>query len=111
MLSFVAPLWCARRLFSATKLSARSASLTRRVSLRGRRSEPENLVLARPSWRKLEHTSDADPVRQPAFDRGLDEGRSEEREREGHINVALAAVLAGSEGLHGRQTQVIGRRL
>ncbi len=42
----------------------------------------------------------ADPVWQPALDRGLDQGGSEEREREGHTDVALAAVLADSDVLH-----------
>src|SRR5262249_46399328 len=85
----------------ATDRSRRAPGRTQiRVFSRGRRNEPENLVLARPSGWQIEHTRDADPVWQPALDRGLDQGRSEKRKRDRHIDVALAAVLADSDVLH-----------
>jgi hypothetical protein len=53
--------------------------------------EPEHLMLVRPRDRRIEQAGDADPVWQPTFDGGLDEARREERQRDCHIDVALAA--------------------
>ena len=55
--------------------------------------EPERLVLARPRGRRVEQAGDADPVWQSAFDGGRDEARREEGQRDGHVDVALAAGL------------------
>jgi hypothetical protein len=67
------------------------------VGARGTRSsvrEPEHLVLARPRDRGVEQAGDADPVRQPTFDGGLDEARCQEGQRDRHVDVALAAGLS-----------------
>jgi hypothetical protein len=70
-------------------LAARAQPQGIRPSMR----EPEHLVLARPADRRVEQAGDADPVRQSAFDGGLDEARREEGQRDGHVDVALAAGL------------------
>jgi hypothetical protein len=51
-------------------------------------------MLTRPNGWRVEQAGDADPVRQPAFDGGSDKARREKRQRDRHMNVALAAGLS-----------------
>ena len=70
--------------------------------------EPEHLMLARPRDRRVEQAGDADPMRQPAIDGGFDKARREERQRDRHMDVPLAAGLPRLPG-NGMERQIAAR--
>jgi hypothetical protein len=52
-----------------------------------------------PSYRKIDETLETVSARQPSFDRGLDDVRSEESEGQGHADRALGLSLPLGERL------------
>jgi hypothetical protein len=56
--------------------------------------EAEHAVLLIPFGGCIDQPGQSDAARQPALDRGLDQGRRKERERDRHVDMARAAVLA-----------------
>jgi hypothetical protein len=57
-------------------------------------SEPEHLMLTRPSDRRIEQAGDADAARQPTVNGCLDQARCKEGQRDRHLDMALAAGFA-----------------
>ena len=58
------------------------------------RIQSEGFELSAPFRGSVAEPLDTDAARQATFDRGFDEVRCEERERDGHIDLTYAAFLA-----------------
>ena len=58
------------------------------------RIESEGFELMRPLSGGIAESLDTDAARQAAFDRGFDQNRGEEGERDGQVDLADAAPLA-----------------
>jgi hypothetical protein len=78
----------------------RGASFEQLRKLLRIQSEPFELLA--PFRGSIAEPLDTDAARQATFDRGFDEVRCEERERDGHIDLTYAAFLAGRDLLDGR---------
>jgi hypothetical protein len=63
------------------------------------RRKSERAPLVWPSGRKIDETLKTEAARQASFDRGLDNVRGEEREREGHPDRTLGFALSQGERL------------
>src|SRR5438093_702536 len=63
----------------------------------GSNRQTEHRVLARPLGRSIAQTRDADPARQSPLDGRLHEFGREERERDHHIDLSIAAFLPCSD--------------
>jgi len=70
----------------------REASFEQRPDLL--RVQSERFELSAPFRGSVAKSLDTDAARQTTFDRGFDEGRCEERERDGHIDLTHTAFVA-----------------
>src|SRR5450759_5579041 len=61
------------------------------------RVQSERLELPAPLGRRIAKTLHANAAGQATLNRGSDEIRREERERDGHVNLANAAFFAGGD--------------